>query len=208
MGAAGIASDAQDRLWLVSSASGRIQQYTKNGVYMGGFDGSDPERGGLNRPAGIAVDGEGFLYVADWGNHRVRKYDTEGRLLLTFGDGPAGRLRYPTSVAVDNEGDVYVADAMQDRVVIYNASAQPLAYLHGDATDLSFWAELSLAANPDFVSARRRVPDLLQQQRTFRMPMACTFDRPRNLLFVCDTARDRVQIYRKDMAYVDAPFNL
>ena len=58
------------------------------------------------------------------------------------------------------------------------------------------------------VKARRRVPDLEQQQRTFRMPMGVTFDRANNRLVVCDTLRSRLQVYQKDDDYLDPQFNL
>ena len=50
--------------------------------------------------------------------------------------GP-GSLNHPTSVAVDQDGDVYVVDWMNERIVIYDSDAKILAYLHGDAVDLS-----------------------------------------------------------------------
>ena len=83
-----------------------------------------------------------------------------------------------------------------------------VAYLEGDATEVSEWGDLSLNANPDMVKARRRVPDLEQQQRTFRMPMGVTFDRANNRLLVCDTLRSRLQVYQKDDDYLDPQFNL
>ena len=85
---------------------------------------------------------------------------------------------------------------------------RPLAYLEGDAVEVSQWGNLSLDANPDMVKARRRVPDLEQQQRAFRMPMGLTYDRANNRLVVCDTLRSRLQIYEKDNNFLDPQFNL
>ena len=89
---------------------------------------------------------------------------------------------------MDGEGDVYVVDWMNERVVIFDAKADPVATLRGDATGLSKWAELSIAANPDMEKARHRVktPEI---QNYFRMPVACTFDQASNQLLVCDTLR-------------------
>ena len=85
-----------------------------------------------------------------------------GTHLRTFGSQGtrSGELNHPLDVTIDNDGDVYVADWMNERVVIYDADARPLAYLEGDATEVSEWGDLSLNANPDMVKARRRVPDL------------------------------------------------
>lgn len=81
----------------------------------------------LSFPSGIAFDKQGNLYVAEAGNHRVRKI-TPGGLIMAFagngmlgssGDGgPAidARLNEPTSVAVDSKGNVYIADNGNNRV--------------------------------------------------------------------------------------------
>jgi hypothetical protein len=111
-------------------------------------------------------------------------------------------------VAVDGDGDVYVVDWMNQRVAIYNGEAKPLAYLHGDAVEISKWGQLSIEANPDMRRRRRQVYDLEQQQRAFRMPVACAFDREANRLIVCDSQRGRLQIYEKESNYVDPQANL
>ena len=209
-GAAGVTFDAEQNLWVVSSRTSRVQKFSKDGKYLGGFGtkGGGPED--LEMPSGISIDNEGDIYIADWGNHRVQKYTPGGTHLRTFGSrgSRSGELNHPLGVDIDNDGDVYVADWLNERVVIYDADANPLAYLEGDATEVSEWGDLSLNANPDMVKARRRVPDLEQQQRTFRMPMSCTFDRANNRLLVCDTLRSRVQDYEKDDGYMDPQFNL
>ena len=209
-GAAGLAFDADQNLWVVSAKTSRIQKFSKDGDFLGGFGTKGNGATDLEMPSGIGIDNNGDIYVADWGNHRVQKFTPGGTHLRTFGSrgSRSGELNHPLDVDIDNEGDVYVADWLNERIVIYDADTRPLAYLEGDATEVSEWGDLSLNANPDMVKARRRVPDLEQQQRTFRMPMACTFDRANNRLLVCDTLRSRLQIYQKDDSYLDPQFNL
>lgn len=61
---------------------------------------------GLQEADGLAVDGQGNVYVADGPNHRVLKLDKAGvQSVLPF----AG-LKFPNPLAVDKEGTVYVAD--------------------------------------------------------------------------------------------------
>jgi hypothetical protein len=55
---------------------------------------------------------------------------------------------------------------------------------------------------------RRQVYDLEDQQRPFRMPVACAFDQDNNRLVICDTMRGRLQVYEKDDKYMDPQFNL
>ena len=185
----------------------------------------DPDNGDINLPNGFCaivvadeigrarhlwVHDNGDIYVADWNNHRVQKFSTDGAHLLTFGhpgSGP-GSLRHPSDVAVDGDGDVYVVDWMNERVVIYDSEAKPLTYLHGDATDVSPWAQMSLEANPDVVKRRRQVDNLADQQKVFRMPVGCAFDQRTNRLIVCDTQRGRLQIYQKESDYADPQYNL
>jgi DNA-binding beta-propeller fold protein YncE len=209
-GPSGLAFDPDDNLWTVNSLNSRVQKFTKDGQYISGFGTKGSERGQLDMPWGITTDNNGNVYVADWNNHRVQKFSPDGTLLLTFGHGGtgSGSLRHPTGVAVDGDGDVYVVDWMNQRVVIYNSSAKPLAYLRGDAIEMSPWGQLSINANPDMQKRRRQVYNLEEQQRLFRMPVGCAFDQRTNRLIVCDTQRNRLQIYEKDSKYQDPQFNL
>ena len=209
-GPAGMAFDADDNVWIVNSFNSRIQKFTKDGQFISGFGAKGDREGEMEMPDGIEIDANGDLYIADWGNNRIQKFTPGGTLLRTFAHQINGRdaLNHPTDVAVDGDGDVYVTDWMNDRVVIYDPEGLPIAYLEGDAVEVSKWGQMGLDANPDMVKARRRVPDMIEQQRKFVKPAAVTYDRDNNLLFVVDTARNRVQVYEKDHGYMDPQINL
>ncbi len=209
-GPSGLAFDRDDNVVVVNSLNSRVQTFSKDGAYLGGFGKKGSGEDELDMPWGIAVDAQGDVYVADWNNHRVQKFSPQGVLLTSFGRGGTGpgTLRHPSGVAVDGDGDVYVVDWMNQRVAIYNPQGKPLAYLHGDAVEISKWGQLSMDANPDMRRRRRQVPNLEQQQRAFRMPVACAFDREANRLIVCDSQRGRLQIYEKDSHYLDPQANL
>ncbi len=74
----------------------------------------------LNNPNGVAVDGNGYVYVADTVNNTIRKVQPDGTVLLlagtdgtqgsTDGLGAAALFTQPNGVAVDRTGNVYVAD--------------------------------------------------------------------------------------------------
>ncbi len=73
----------------------------------------------FNRPVGLAVDRGGAVYVADEGNHAIRKI-AGGAVTTVAGaparatgvDGPAATagFAHPRAVAVDDDGSLYVAD--------------------------------------------------------------------------------------------------
>jgi len=80
----------------------------------------------FDSPGGLAVDPSGNLYVADEGNHLIRKITSTGTVTTLAGltgnggsnDGPAtaARFLYPKGVAVDGAGTVYVADSFNHTV--------------------------------------------------------------------------------------------
>lgn len=209
-GPSGLAFDQDDNVVVINSLDSRVQRFSKDGAYLGGFGQKGSGEDELDMPWGITIDGDGDIYVADWNNHRVQKFSPDGAHLMSLGHGGSGpgTLRHPSGVAVDGDGDVYVVDWMNQRVAIYDGEAKPMAYLHGDAVQLSRWGQLSIEANPDMQRRRRQVYNLEEQQRAFRMPVACAFDREANRLIVCDSQRGRLQIYDKESNYVDPQSNL
>lgn len=74
----------------------------------------------FNNPVGIASDGTGSLYVADEGNHAIRRIDSATQVTTTAGTGTSGKatgkatvstFNAPTGVAVAADGNLVVADA-------------------------------------------------------------------------------------------------
>ena len=65
---------------------------------------------------------------------------------------------------------------------------------------------MTVDANPDIQKARRRAS--LEPERRFALPTGVTFDAARSRLIVADTQRYRLQIYAKQLDYVEAQANL
>jgi len=87
----------------------------------GDRDGPGPQAR-FDQPHGVAVDGQGNLYVADCPNNTIRRVTPDGMVTTLAGmagltgsadgPGPAARFNAPTGVAVDGQGNVYVADCL------------------------------------------------------------------------------------------------
>ena len=126
-----IAVDAEGNLYVVDEASHRIRKVTQAGVVStlaGGAEGFAEGVGiaaRFNSPSGIAVDAAGNLYVADSGNHRIRRVTPWGAVSTLAGRGTRGhedgagnvaQFHSPHGVALDAEGNLFVADSENHRV--------------------------------------------------------------------------------------------
>ena len=84
-----------------------------------GKEGTQP--GELKRPYGIALDGDGMVYVADYWNNRVQKLTPEGKVLAVINTkGKGDRLNQPVGLCVDNNDILYVVDYGSSTVCMYN----------------------------------------------------------------------------------------
>jgi sugar lactone lactonase YvrE len=83
-----------------------------------GDTGSEP--GQMTAPTGVAVDGQGRIFVADNGNHRLQAFGSNGSLLAVFGSEGAGPGQFldMRGVGVDGQGRVFVCDPGNNRVAV------------------------------------------------------------------------------------------
>ncbi len=132
----GLALDAAGNLYIADRVNHRIRKVAAGGVITTvagsgtlGFsgDGGAATAARLTVPEGVAVDAAGNLYIADAGNHRIRKVDTGGVITTVAGSGTLGyggdggaataaQLNWPRGVAVDAAGNVYIADVANHRI--------------------------------------------------------------------------------------------
>lgn len=99
----------------------RVQKFDLDGNLLKVFGENGTENGQLERASGVAVDGDGFVYVADACNHRIQKFDPEGKFILAFGKNGSGdgELRYPDDIALAADGRLYVAEFIGHRVSVF-----------------------------------------------------------------------------------------
>src|SRR3989304_23955 len=90
-------------------------------------------------PIGVAVDTRGSVYVVEVGNHRVQKFDPQGKVLLLWGGHGRnqGQFSFPEGIAI--LGDiVYVSDTLNHRIQKFTTSGAFLAQWQGFGTQNLF----------------------------------------------------------------------
>jgi len=130
----GVAADAIGNVYIADRDNHRIRRVGIDGVITTiagtGVAGNTGDGGlatlaRLNGPTSVSLDGAGNLYVADTGNHSVRKF-TPGGIMLAVGDTVA-----PVDAAVDAAGNAYIADAVAGRIYLAAASGVVVPFLDG-----------------------------------------------------------------------------
>ena len=124
-----LAADAAGNIFVADANNDRVQKFGPDGAFLAqwgaagtgpaptGFGGGPPDPSLLS-PFGIAVDPWGRLYVSDRENDRVLVFDTDGRLLSSFGSPGTGSGQFasPYGIAISAIGDVYVIDNGNNRI--------------------------------------------------------------------------------------------
>jgi sugar lactone lactonase YvrE len=128
----GVAVDVHGNVYVADGGdSNRIRRIGPDGVvstFAGGKEGfvdGAANAAAFHTPSALALDRKGNLYVADTGNHAIRKISPDGSVTTLAGNGRPGfadgrgidaRFNGPVGIAVDDAGIVYVADTYNDRI--------------------------------------------------------------------------------------------
>jgi len=157
--------DSQGNVWVADTSDNRIRRFTPGGVIstVAGTgtacasptstcgDGSAATSAELNNPTGVYVDGSGNLYIADWGDNRIRKVWAGTQIITTIagtgtacasptstcGDGAAAtsaNLNAPSKLAMDGDGNLYIADRGDNRIRMVAASTGFVTTVAGSGT--------------------------------------------------------------------------
>jgi uncharacterized protein (TIGR03437 family) len=151
---------------------------TVAGTGFPGYNGDNIQatKATLGKPAGIALDAAGNLYIADQTNHRIRKVTPAGIITTIAGIGQpnfsgdgaaatAAAINTPMDVKVDSRGNIYIADMLNHRVrridsngIITTVAGTGDAGRGPDGVDattssLNFPAGLALDSNDDLYIA-------------------------------------------------------
>lgn len=175
----GVAADRSGNLYLSDTDHNCVRKIDPKGIITtvagagtAGFsgDGGPATAAQLNLPYGLAVDLNGFLYIADLGNNRVRRVSPAGAIDTYAGrngqgssgdGGPAtsAQMLSPRNLAFDSAGNLYIAEFAGHRIrkvtpdgTITSFAGNGIAGFRGDggpatAAQLAFPAGLAFDGN-------------------------------------------------------------
>lgn len=104
----------------------RVQRFDLSGMFQAGWSLFDGSAADFPCAFGIDVDRHGAVWVVEQTKNRLRKFDSDGNLLLSLDDAGAtpGSLQEPIAVAVGPSGIVLVAESSDDRVQMFDSNGR------------------------------------------------------------------------------------
>lgn len=128
-----VESDAAGNLYVIDSATKKLQKFDPEGNFIAAVDirlsPQDPAE--QSQPWGLAIGPGGEVIVADTFGWRVRVFDSDLNSVATFGQAPdpgeaPGEfdLFGPRDAVVDGQGHVWVTDTGHDRIQVYTLSGE------------------------------------------------------------------------------------
>jgi sugar lactone lactonase YvrE len=206
----GVYADASGHLW-VGDVNNRVLRFN-NAAAKNNGDPADGVLGqalfttnagattqnGMKTAVAVVVDGSGSLFVADYPNNRVLRFDNAAaKANGANADGVLGQILFTTSVtattqsgmnsprgvAIDNTGRLYVSDTMNNRILIFNNAT---ARANGDPAD-------NVLGQTDFTTGTANTGGI--SASTLNAPRHVFFDNPANVLYVGDLSNHRALRY-------------
>jgi DNA-binding beta-propeller fold protein YncE len=183
---AAVATDSRDRVYVFNRGEHPVMVFEQDGTFLTSWG-----EGLFARPHGITIGPDDSVYCTDDLDHTVRKFTSDGRLLLTL--GTSGRpsdtgatsmdyrtilragppFHYPTNAALSPEGDLYVSDGYG------NARVHKFA---ADGRLLLSWGEPGGGPGQ------------------FRLPHGIAVDQ-QGTVYVADRENNRIQLFTLDGTY-------
>ncbi len=193
-----IADRVNNRIRKVAAGSGIISTIAGNGTLGYSGDGTAANLAELNNPSGIAVDASGNIYIADAGNHCIRKVMASSGIINTIaGTGITGfidnvpatiaQLSNPTGIALDLSGNIYIADLNNSRIRKIAVGSQIITTIAGGGIcpSGSFCGDGGLAT-----------------AAALNKPMGITIDASGNI-YIADTGNNRIRVISAETGVIN-----
>ncbi len=158
-GSTGLAIDTSGNIFAADSGNNRIQKWNSAGNYLGwiggGSDGwqtgmaplSGVGNGQFDTPTKVHLDAAGNIYIADYANNRIQKWDSSGNRLGWIGGGTNGwqtgtapvrgsgdgQFDGIYGIALDDSGNIYAADYWNHRVQKWDTAGNYVGWIGGGA---------------------------------------------------------------------------
>jgi len=220
---AGIAVDRNDHIWVVHRPSTLVDdekgaqlnppttkccksappvmEFDRDGNLLRHWGGPGTGYDWPKSEHGLFVDKDGNVWVGanDPADHHLLKFTPDGRFLMqigkpnsTGGSNSTTQLGRPAHMVIDPaNGEMYVADGYLNRRVIVLDSATGNYKRH--------WGAYGAKPSDDKLPPYDPNAPLARQ---FANPVHCVRLSNDELVYVCDRANDRVQVFRKDGTFV------
>lgn len=145
------------------------------GLPVGGLQDGLAADARFNQPKGLAVDQDGTIYVADFGNGAVRVIDKSG-LVTTLVKG----LNSPSDLVLGNSGELYVTETLNHRILRVDKSGKWSVLAGGGYETRNNWLFGGYA-------------DGLGERAQFNEPSGLALG-PEGSLYVADTGNQRIRL--------------
>jgi len=198
----GIAVDKQGNIYIADYLHHRVRKIqngaitTIAGTGVPGYYADDlpATSSKLNSPMDVAIDSQGNIYIADFGNHCIRKVNTDAMMSTFAGTGNAGfsgdgdfatsaQLNFPTGISIDSDDNLFIADMMNNRIRIVYSMTKKIDTFAGNG---------NAGFDGDGSSARSAM---------LNMPRGVFVDNKKGFVWIADTNNHRVR-------YVDTFVNV
>lgn len=209
---AGVAVDLErNRLYVSDTTLAKVFLFDLDGRFLKEWDAPDH----FGRPAGLAVDQSGQLYVVDAQKNRLSIFSQDGELLRTIISAALPDLTFntPSNVTVNAHGQIFVVDSLNFRVETFSAGGESLGTFGSAGDGPGYFARprgiaidgeghIYVAdATFDNIQVFDNKGKLLlyfgqsgKKAGEFSLPAGMTFDQ-HNRLYVVDSYNQRIQIF-------------
>lgn len=209
---AGVAVDLErQRLYVSDTTLAKVFLFDLEGSFLKEWNAPD----NFGRPAGLAVDKSGQLYVVDAKKNRLSVFSPDGELLRTITSAalPDFTFNIPSNVIVNAQGQIFVVDSMNFRVESFSAEGESLGTIGSIGDGPGYFARpRGLALDNDghiyvadatfdniqvFDNSGKLLIFFGQTGRNageFSLPAGMIFDQ-HNRLYVVDSYNQRLQIF-------------
>jgi DNA-binding beta-propeller fold protein YncE len=133
-----------------------IQRFTISSgalTFSSVLGGVKPAAGGFNQPFAVAYGPSGEMYVADWFNDRIEKFNPDGSFALQWGTygSKNGSFIFPRGIAITPDGKTVVITNSEDsRIDLFSATGSYMKTIKPVGTSLTRPHQTALAADGSY----------------------------------------------------------